>query len=232
MKKLSIHKFILNHGTAFGAYYTGGDFMHPAFEIFLRGVLSFIALFLIAELLGTKQISQLTFFDYIVGITVGSVAATMAIDDALPVWYGLIVIGVLGFFTFAIDILCRKSIWARRLFFGRPYSLIDGGKILYRELIRAKFTVNDLLRELRNQGYFNIADVSHAILETNGLLSVLPKSAKRPVTTEDLKLNLPEQGLLANVVIDGQIMDANLRACGKDPICAPAEKTGPGCWKN
>jgi len=190
--------------------------MPAILEIFLRAVLSFVALFLIAELLGTKQISQLTFFDYIVGITVGSVASTMAIDDALPVWYGLIVIGVLGVFTFAIDILNRKSIWARRIFSGRPYVLVSDGKIHYHELKSAKFNINDLLREMRTQGYFNIADVLYAILETNGHLSVLPKTAMRPVITSDLKLSLPEQGLCANVVIDGQIMEANLHACGKD----------------
>lgn len=197
--------------------------MHPVLEILIRAVLSFIALFLIAELLGTKQISQLTFFDYIVGITVGSVAATMAIDDALPIWYGMIVIGVLAVFTFAIDILCRKSIWARRIFYGRSYVLISEGKILYNELKSAKFTVNDLLRELRSQGYFNVGDIQHAILETNGLLSALAKTAKRPVNTEDLKLNLPDQGLCANVVIDGKIMEDNLRACGKDTKWLRAE---------
>lgn len=197
--------------------------MHPALEILIRAVLSFVALFLIAELLGTKQISQLTFFDYIMGITVGSVAATMAIDDALPIWYGLIVIGVLAVFTFVIDILCRKSIWARRIFYGRPYVLISEGNILYNELKRAKFTVNDLLRELRSQGYFNISDIHYAILETNGLLSAMPKTAKRPVNTEDLKLDLPDQSLCANVVIDGKIMEDNLRACGKDTDWLKAE---------
>lgn len=202
--------------------------MHPILEITVRALIAFVFIFIIAEILGSKQISQLTFFDYIVGITLGSVAATMAIDDALPIWYGLIVMGVFVILPVALNILTRKSIWARRIFEGRPIVLISEGKIIFKELKRAQFAVNDLLRELRTQGYFNIADVNHAILETNGMVSVLPKSAKRPVVTEDINLALPNQGLCANVIIDGKIMAANLKAMGRDENWLYAELNKQG----
>lgn len=190
--------------------------MNPFVEVLLRSILSFAFILILAEFLGAKQISQLTFSDYILGITLGSMASTLAIDDSLPVWYGITGMAVFALFTFIVNLLNRKTIWGRRLLEGKPHVLIEDGKISYKELKRAQFSVNDLLRELRTQGYFNIADVNHAIQETNGMLSVLPKSAKRQVVTEDLNLTLPEQGLCANLIIDGNIMTANLRAMGRD----------------
>ncbi len=185
-------------------------------EILLRSILSFVFLLLIAKMLGARQISQLSYFDYILGITLGSMASSLAIDDVLSVWKGLIGMAVFGLFTFLLSILSRKSIRARRFFEGKPRILINEGKIMYNELKKAQFSINDLLRELRTQGYFNIADVNFALQETNGMLSVMPKGKKRPVVAEDLNLAPPEQGLCANVIIDGKIMAANLKAVGKD----------------
>ncbi|MDD3947401.1 MAG: DUF421 domain-containing protein [Clostridia bacterium] len=185
-------------------------------EILYRSIISIAFIFIITKLLGPKQVSQLTFFDYVVGITLGSLSASLAIDNSLPIGYGLIAISVYAIFSLLSSLLSRKSMSARRWLEGNPHILISKGKILGKELKRSQFTVNDLLRELRTKGYFNLSDVNHALLETNGKLSVQPKSAKRPVYTEDMNLHLQDQGLCANVVIDGNVMQRNLAQMGKD----------------
>lgn len=190
--------------------------MNQYLEVTIRCLIAFAFLFIITEILGSKHISQLTFFDYVVGITIGSIAATMSIDDALPIWYGVIGLAVFGGLSFIISIINRKTVLGRRIFTGNPIFLISEGVILYNEIKRARLNINDLLRELRTQGYFNIADIHHAILETNGSISVLPKSLKKPVFCEDLNLNLPQQGIYANVIIDKKIMKGNLDAMHKD----------------
>ena len=99
---------------------------------------------------------------------------------------------------------------------GVPTILIQKGKILEKNMRKVKFDMNDLLEELRNAGYFNIAEVEYAIMEANGKVSVLPKVAYKPVTTKDMKLKIAQDSLIANVVIDGKIMKQNLKNMHKD----------------
>lgn len=104
----------------------------------------------------------------------------------------------------------------RRLITGKPIMLIDQGNILYDGLKRIRFDINDLLRELRSQGYFDITQINYAILESNGMLSVLPKAADRPATAAEAGLTPAENGIKANIIIDGKILKNNLKAMNKD----------------
>lgn len=184
-------------------------------EIIVRTVVAIAVLSVMCYLLGVKTISQMTSFDYIVGITIGSVAGALCVDDELSILGCVVSMVILVGFAFLLTLLNRKSIMFRRSVTGTPTILIDKGEIMYNGLKHARFSVNDLLRELRYQGYFNISDVEHAVMETNGILSVLPKAEKRPLTPEDMKLVVPKTEILANVVIDGKIVDGNLAAMNR-----------------
>ena len=208
--------------------------MNTYLEVFLRTLLAIAVLLLLARLDGPKQISQLTFYDYIVGITAGSIAAAMCIETDINIWFALIAIVLFMLSSFAISMLTSKSIVMRCLLTGTPVFLMDRGKIMYDGLKHAHFDINDLLRELRVMGYFSPAEVNYAILETNGTVSVMPKAADRPATAAEQGLALPEDGISANVVIDGKLLHANIAAMDKtdDWVLSEIENQNAGDLKN
>lgn len=186
------------------------------FDIFLRSVISFVILFLLAKVMGKKQISQLNFFDYTVGITIGSIAATFSIDSRIAYPHGLISLIVWGLLPIAIAYSTIKSITARRFFGGTPTLLVQNGRIIEDSLKKERFNVNDLLEELRLNGVFDITDVEFAILETNGKISVQLKSQKEPITPASLNIPTQYKGLSANLIIDGKVMEDNLKLVNLD----------------
>lgn len=183
-------------------------------DIVLRGFISICFLFIITRMLGKKQISQLTLFDYIIGISLGSIAANMASTTDVPYSHAIAAMIVYGAVSLTISIVTNKSIWARRFFSGRTFLLIDNGKILESNLNKVKYDINDLLAQARNAGYFNIADVAYALLETNGEISFMPISDKQPVTLSDMNIKKQQDRLTASVIIDGVVMVNNLKAIG------------------
>ncbi len=185
-------------------------------EILLRAVSSVIILFLLTKLMGKRQISQLTFFDYTIGISIGSIAAEMASNVDTPFYATLISMVVYTAISILIAFITEKSIRGRRFFTGEPSILIYKGKIVENALQKQHFDLNELLSECRNSGYFNISDVEYAVMETNGKISFLPKSEKRPLTPQDMNLSPQQEGLVYMVVIDGKAMPENLRSVGRN----------------
>ncbi len=183
-------------------------------DIVLRSLLSLAVLFIITRIMGKKQISQLTFFDYVIGISIGSIAAEMAATDQVPYRHGVTATIVSGMAAWLISVVTNKSMKARRFFTGHTFLLVDKGKILEKNLALVKYDINDLLSEARNAGYFDIADIEYALLETNGKISFLPKADKTPPTLGDLHIKKPSSGLTANVIIDGHVMAENLQMAG------------------
>jgi uncharacterized membrane protein YcaP (DUF421 family) len=192
-------------------------------EIILRTGIALISLSIMTMLLGVKHISQMTTFDYIVSIVIGSVGGALCIDVGIPIWQCVLSMVMLVLFAWFLAFINRKTLFARRLFTGTPTVLIDRGEILYNGLKHVKFNINDLLRELRHQGYFNISDVEHAIMEANGLVSILPKSEVRPLTPKDMNFKIAESSLVANVIIDGKIIFGNLEAMNKTELWLKTE---------
>lgn len=182
---------------------------------FLRTLFAIVVMLILARINGSKEISQLTFFDYIVGITVGSIAAELAIDYELDVWAALLGLVMFMLASLALSVITNKSMTLRRLITGAPVILIKNGEILYDGLKRARFDVNDMLRELRSQGYFDVTAINCAILETNGKLSVLLKSAERPATAGESGINPEQDDVPADVIIDGKVITGNLDAIDK-----------------
>lgn len=185
-------------------------------DVTMRALISLIALFLVTKLLGKKQVSQLSLFDYVIGISIGNFAAEMTTDLDLPYTHGIVAVLIFGLVAYVVSILTMKSISLRRFFIGTPTVLIQEGKILLKGLKRVKFDVNDLLEECRGNGYFDISQIEYALMEANGKLSILPKGEYLPVVIKDINAKAEKQSLCANVIIDGKVMHNNLKNMNKN----------------
>lgn len=187
------------------------DFILDIITVVEKSLIASVVLFALARLMGKKQISQLTFFDYTVGISIGSIAASTSVDQRIPLKNGLTSMIIWALLPVIFSVISVHSIKVRRMLDGSPTVLIQNGKIIEKNLLRSKFTVNDLLEQLRLKDVFNIADVEFAVLETSGKLSVLKTAAMQAATVTDLKLSTTNSGLSANVIIDGKFMKDNIR---------------------
>lgn len=182
----------------------------------VRALISLTALFLVAKLLGKKQVSQLSLFDYVIGISIGNFAAEMTINIESQYVNGLTAIIVFGLVAYLVSYLTMKSIALRRFFIGTPTILIQNGKILEKSLKKVNFDINDLLEECRVSGYFDLSQIEYALMEVNGQVSILPKGEYIPITIKDMNLKAVKQDLVANVIIDSKIMHNNLKNMGKN----------------
>lgn len=178
-------------------------------------VLSVVVLFLLTKLLGNKQISQLSMFDYIIGISIGSIAAQMATDLESPLRSGLAMI-VYALIGFLISLMTRKSVAFRKFATGKPFLLMDNGVILRDNLKRARFDISDFQTLCRIAGYFDLSQIQTAILEQNGTVSFLPKEVNRPATPADFALFPAQTRVMSNVILDGHVMRENLKKAGRD----------------
>ena len=181
-----------------------------------KGITSIIVLFILSKVMGRKQVSQLNVFDYIIGISIGSIAAEMTLNNEVDFFEGVFAISIYSIFAYLITLLTNKSILARRLLIGCPTVLIENGKLNYKTLKKSKLDLNDFLQEARIQGYFNLSEIEFAIMEANGQVSFLPKSNAQPVKRKDIKLKTSYEGLCCNAIIDGKIMINNLKEIGKN----------------
>lgn len=188
------------------------DFLNICF----RTILVLIILFFITKMMGKKQISELNFFDYIVGITIGSIAADISLDIEKNMIAGIAALFIYGFISYIISFVSIKSILARRFFIGVPTVLVEKGKIIESGLKKSKIDVNDLLMEARENGYFNLDKIDYALMEVNGNISFLPKEKEKPVTKRDMKIKCSNEGLTVNAIIDSKYMVNNMKAINKD----------------
>lgn len=186
------------------------------FNVVIRGLLSLITLFLVTKLIGKKQVSQLSLFDYVIGISIGNFAAEMTINLESEELYGIIAVLLFGGIAYLVSVGTMKSIKLRRFFMGSPTILIEHGKILQDNFYKVKYDINDMLEQCRVNGYFDISEIDYAIVEANGELSILAKSEYLPVNRNDMKLKVSKSGLCANVIIDGKVMYNNLGKINKD----------------
>lgn len=186
-------------------------------KVIIFSASAFIFLFLIAKMLGKKQIAELDFTDYTVGITIGSIAAEWATELEQEWYHFVIAMAIFGLFSFFVSLLEQKATKIKSFLRGKPIIIISEGKFQYKNLKKSKLDVHDILGMCRVQGYFSIQDVEYAILETSGDLSILPKSLKKPVSVGDLKTpDLSKSELENYVVIDGKPNIDILKTLGKD----------------
>lgn len=185
-------------------------------KIILSSLLSIAVMFVSAKIIGNKQMSQLNMFDYINGITIGSIAAEMAIDLDNNILFPIIAIAVYTAVIALISLIGAKSIKFRRFFTGKSIILMDKGKLYHNNFKTAKIDLNEFLSICRINGFFNIDDIETAMLEQNGMLSFLPRSVSRTVTPKDLSLTPELDRPFFCIISDGKILQKNLQQAGID----------------
>ncbi len=176
------------------------------FVVIIRSFISFFALLLLVRLIGKQQISQLTFFDYAVGITIGSIASTLSVQVNENTTATLVGMGVWASLAILLAYLGVHNVWVRKIVEGEAVVVIEKGKILEAHLRRIRISIDELISELRTQGVFNISDVEFALFEPGGKLSIQKKSPKQPLTPEDLSITTQYIGLPTNLIMDGILL--------------------------
>ena len=163
--------------------------------------------------MGHKQISQLDFFDYIAGITIGSIAAEMATELEEP-WKPFVAMIIYGGATLLLSIIPIKFPRTRKYLNGTPTILMDNGKLYRENLKKAKLDLSEFMVMCRQQGYFDLTNIQTAIFEYNGKLTILPQSAQRPLTPNDMNLAPAQDMIFTEIIMDGRILDDNLKRMG------------------
>lgn len=184
-------------------------------KVLLTSLLSVVVLYIIAKVIGHKQLAQLDFFDYICGITIGSIGAELATELEEPL-KPLIAILVYGVISVILGTVAHKFPKSRKYINGTPSILLDNGKLYRENMKKAKLELSELMMMCREQGYFDLGDIQTAVFEPTGKLSILPKSEKRPTTPEDIGVNVSMASINVEVIMDGRILDENLKRMGLD----------------
>lgn len=184
-------------------------------KVIMTALLSVLALFIITRLMGHKQVAQLDFFDYISGITIGSIGAELATELEKP-FRPLIALAVYGVVSVSLSLIAHKLPRTRKYINGTPTILMNNGKIFRRNLKKAKLDLSEFMLLCREQGYFDLNEIQTAIFEHNGKLSILPKASYRPATPDDLNLTVKASHIGVELILDGRIMGENLMRVGRN----------------
>jgi len=180
--------------------------------VMIRSFIAFFLLLLLVKMVGKQQISQLTYFDYIVGITIGSIASTLSVQVNENTWSTIAGMGVWAILAVALAIIGLKSPRLRKIIEGIPEIIIQNGKVQIDVLEKNNLSMEDLMSMLRDKNVFNVEDVEFAVLEINGKLSVLLKSQKQPLTPQDMNIPTRYAGLPLNIIVDGRVDQDALRS--------------------
>ena len=185
---------------------------------FIRAIILYIVVLVVMRLMGKREIGQLQPFELAIAIMIADLASVPMSELGIPLTSGIIPILALLVIYMVISALNMKSINFRKVISGQPSLLIYRGRIDEKVLKRERITINELQERLRGENVFNLADVEYAILETNGQVTVIQKPEKRNLIPEDLNITPEYEGIPYDLVVDGKIMNENLKAIGRDEI--------------
>ncbi len=184
--------------------------------IFVRSILLYIIVLIIMRLMGKREIGQLQPFELAISVMIAELASIPMTDPGIPLQNGIIPILGLLFMHLIISMMNMKSLRAREIICGKPSILIYRGKIKEDALRQERITINELEERLRSTNVISLGDVEYAILETSGQLTVIPKPNKRNTIPEDFNIEPEYEGIPYDLVIDGIIMEKNLKDVGRD----------------
>ncbi|NOU92436.1 DUF421 domain-containing protein [Paenibacillus sp. LMG 31456] len=185
--------------------------MQESMDIFWRTILAFVALLLIARVLGKQTVSNMTFHDFATGITLGAIAANLAFNEKMQAWYFILSLAVFTLISFILSKVALKFPHTRKWVSGGPTVIIEKGKILEDNMRKLHYTLDSLNQSLREKDVFNLEEVDYAILETNGKLSVKKKDKYLALIRKDINLvNSGATSFPIEVIMDGKIIKPNL----------------------
>lgn len=182
----------------------------------IRSIVVYIIAIFLSRLMGKKLISQMTFFDFVIGVSMGAIIANSIVGQTFTPLSAIVAFIVLSILVIATGYIHIKSFKLRKIINSKPDILIDNGNIVEANMKSNRITISELMMKLREKNIFNIADVEFAIMETDGELSVLPKPNEKPLTPNDMNINITSTGLTHDIIIDGNILDENLKNIGLD----------------
>ncbi|ADL13044.1 DUF421 domain-containing protein [Acetohalobium arabaticum] len=182
--------------------------------VIIRTVILYLAVLVVLRLMGKRQIGELQPFDLAVTIMVSELAAMPMQNTDVPLINSLLPISLILILQIYISVINTKSFKAREIVCGSPDILIENGQLNEEELRKNRISIHELLEELRVKGYHNLAEIEFAFIETNGQVSVIPKSQNRPVTPEDLEIETDYEGVAYSLIVDGKVYQPNLDEVG------------------
>lgn len=184
--------------------------------VIFRAVILYFLIVISVRFMGKRQIGELSPAELVVTLMLSDLASVPMQDINLPLLYGIIPILILVTLEIILSFISLKSRKFRKLFSGNPCVIIKNGNIDQKMMSSARITLDDLLEELRLQGFSNVNEIQYAILETSGKLSIFPKKSYAPITCRDLELKIDEESIPSVIVCDGILDEKSLRLCGKD----------------
>ncbi len=190
--------------------------MEETLVVVVRAGIAFFTLLIYARLLGKQQMANLSFFDYINGITIGSIAGALATDLSTKAWAHWMGLSTFVVLTILFQLITMKSRYLSKIVDGQPVLVIYNGKMLERNIAASRIKKDELLMLLRKKNIFDITQVAFAIYEPDGNLSVLPKAEYQPLTPKDLNIPVKPAGLMTELILDGQLLEQNLKQRKKD----------------
>ncbi|ADU29548.1 DUF421 domain-containing protein [Evansella cellulosilytica] len=185
-------------------------------DIFIRTTVAFLVLYILCRLLNKKLIAQMTFFDFVAGITIGSITASAMLQPNTPLSISMVGLVLFCIYTFITSVIAIKSLRGRKILEDEPTFLIDKGKVLENGLKKSRMTMDSLLTNLRKRGVFYVDQVETAILETDGTLSVLKKPQYLDAMKKDINQFQSSRGVPQAFIIDGKLLQSTLEILGKD----------------
>lgn len=189
--------------------------MNEVINVIYRTILVLIILFFLFKIMGKKQVSQMSMFDYITGITIGSVVADISLDIEKNITAGIICLLIYCLTDLLLSFLSLKSLKLRNFFNGKEVILIKNGQINRENMSKNQITINILETEARVNGYYNLNEINNAILEPNGKISFEAKEMNKPVTKKDMKLKVNNNPIVYNIIIDSEVVEENLKHINK-----------------
>lgn len=189
--------------------------MNEGLVVLVRSIISFFSLLIFAKILGKQQISQLTFFDYTLGITIGSIAATLTTDLSSRAWPHFVGLFAWAFLGYLMQVITERWRYAAKYIEGEPTIIIMNGKIMENALKKMKYTAADIMGLLRIKDVFDLSQVDFAIIELNGQLSVLKKPEYEPLTPKDMSIIKAPSGISTELIYDGILIVQNLKQLNK-----------------
>ena len=183
---------------------------------FFRSIVLYIIVLIVMRLMGKREIGQLQPFELAIAIMIADLASIPMTEIGIPISNGIVPILGLLLMHLIISVINLKSVKAREIICGKPSILIYRGRIDEKVLRKERFTVNELQERLRSSNVVNISDVEYAILETSGQVTVIQKTNKRNTIPEDFNIMPEYEGIPYDLVVDGKIMEDNLKKLGKD----------------
>ena len=185
-------------------------------KLILTSLFSAVSLFVITKTIGHKQVAQLDFFDYVTGITIGSIGAEMATELDNP-WKPLVAMVIYGIISVVLTFVARKLPHSRKYINGAPAIIMSGGKLYRKNMKKSKLELSEFMVMCRQQGFFNIADIDTAVFEYNGHLTIIPIGSKKPLTPQDVNISVKQETICTEIIMDGKILHENIKRLGFNP---------------